>query len=742
VQGKLTFTGRIAGFSFRHKWWVLAVWLIMLVGSGAAASGMGKVLSTEMKDLSGSESAKAKDLIEDRLGKQPLTETLVIRNEQLTADDPSFQSLVNDLSRRIGLVKGVQGVMTYLEAGDPSMVSADRHAALTSIRLGTDPDKAEDDVVPVVEAVKAAARDNPSFQVHLTGPASGNHEWNTIAEKDLAAAERLGLPIALIVMVIAFGALIAAGVPLLLALASIGMAMGSVALIGRAFELSFFVTNIITMIGLAVGIDYSLFIIGRYREELARGHNRYEAMVLASETSGRAVFFSGMTVLLALAGMLLVRNSIFISIGIGAMVVTAYAIVASLTLLPALLSVIGRGINWLRVPYLGKAGYGTRFWGAVTNVVQRRPAVFVVLSAGLLIAAAVPLTTIDIGANGVETMPKDTQTYQAVKALERDFAAGRTDPVQVVVDGDINSQSVSDGIARFQQAIQARGDLQWLSVRPDESGRTALIEVATTVIGTGEEAQQIVKDLRNDLVPQAFAGSGARVLVGGNLPIFVDGKTEMNGKLPVVFGFVLGLSFILMLLVFRSIAIPAKAIVMNLLSVGAAYGLVVLVFQHGFLADQLGLIQTPQIEFWLPLFLFSILFGLSMDYHVFLLSRVKEEYTRTGNNKEAVRTGVKSTAGMITSAAVIMVAVFAAFASGSIAGIQQMGFGLAVAVFLDATIIRSVLVPASMQLLGKYNWWMPSWLNWLPKLNVEGAVHRLVPQPVPVLADDVYAAGD
>jgi RND superfamily putative drug exporter len=740
VQGKLTFTGRIAGFSFRHKWWILGVWLLMLVMSGAAASGLSSVLSTEFKDLSGSESAKAQDLQKERIGDPPMVETLVVRNEQLTTDDPQFQSIVNDLARRIGLMKGVEGVQTYLDTGAPGMVSADRHAALTSVTLGSDVTQAEKDVVKVVEAVKTAADENPSFQINITGLSSSNREFNKIAEKDLAAAEQFGLPIALIVMVIAFGALIAAGVPLVLGIAAIFMAIGTVALIGRAFELSFFVTNIISMIGLAVGIDYSLFIIGRYREELARGHNRYEAMVLAAETSGRAVFFSGLTVLLALAGMLLVRNSIFISIGIGAMVVTAYAIIASLTLLPALLGIIGGGINRLRVPYLGKAGYGTKFWGMVTNAVQRRPAVFVALSVGLLVAATLPLTTLELGANGVETLPKDSGTYVAIKALERDFAAGVSDPIRVVVDGDVNSPPVQGAVAKFKADVESRSNLQWLSATSDESGRTLIIEIASTTVGTGEEAQQIVKDLRQNIVPAAFGGSGAEALVGGNLPSFVDGKTENANRLPVVFTFVLSLCFVLMLLVFRSAAIAAKAIVMNLLSVGAAYGLVVLVFQHGFLADQLGLIQTPQIEFWLPLFLFSILFGLSMDYHVFLLSRVKEEYTRTGDNKEAVAVGVRSTAGMITSAAAIMVAVFGAFASGGLAGIQQMGFGLAVAVFLDATIIRSVLVPASMQLLGRYNWWFPSWLEWMPQLNVEGAVHHLVPQPV--LADEVYAAGD
>ncbi|HET8643356.1 MAG TPA: MMPL family transporter [Pseudonocardiaceae bacterium] len=443
-----------------------------------------------------------------------------------------------------------------------------------------------------------------------------------------------------------------------------------------------------------------------------------------------------MTVLLALAGMLLVRSNIFISIGIGAMVVVVWAILASLTLLPALLGILGRGINWVRVPFLGKAAFGQRFWGAVTGAVQKRPALFAAASAGLLIAAALPLATIKLGDPGNETLPKETGTYQTYKALERDFSTGRIAPLQIVVDGDINSPKVQAAIAGLENEVSLRKDVQWQGVTTAADGQTAIIEVIPASIGTESEALAIVDELRDELIPQAFQGSNAAVYLGGNTPMYVDVKAEMDGKVAVVFGFVLSLSFILLLLVFRSVAIPAKAILMNLLSVGAAYGIVVLVFQHGFLADQLGFTESPRVAFWLPLFLFSILFGLSMDYHVFLLSRVKEEYDRSGNNTRAVSVGVRSTAGMITSAAIIMVAVFGGFAQGRFADMQQMGFGLAVAVFLDATIIRSVLVPASMQLLGKYNWWMPSWLGWLPRLNVEGVAH---PEPVPALSG---AAGD
>jgi RND superfamily putative drug exporter len=402
------------------------------------------------------------------------------------------------------------------------------------------------------------------------------------------------------------------------------------------------------------------------------------------------------------------------------MVVVLVAVAASLTLLPALLSLFGRKLNALRIPYLGKAAFGHRFWGMVTHAVQRRPVVFLVGSVALLGAAALPLTQLNLGTNGVESLPHKTDSYQGIKALERDFSAGINDPIRIVVDGDVKGAAAQSAIANLQTKVAQDPSLQWLGVQTDQAGRTALIEVSSDAVDTGAAAKQQVNNLRSDTAA-AFSGSGAKAYVTGNLPGFFDVKNQTDSAVPVVFAFVLGLSFLLLLMVFRSVVIPAKAILMNLLSVAAAYGLIVAVFQKGFLASQLGFQRSDQVEFWLPLFLFSILFGLSMDYHVFLLSRVKEEYDRTGNNTLAVREGVQSTAGMITSAAIIMVALFAAFSRSSQVGLQQMGFGLAVAVFMDATIIRSILVPSAMQLLGSYNWWMPSWLGWLPKISVEGS---------------------
>ncbi len=737
MSGKLSWTGRLAVFSFQHKWMMLGAWLLLLIAAAGASAGLSSVLTTEFQDLSGSESRRAKDAIDTQLGRQPLTETIIVRSDRYTVSDPEFIQHYTSLITQVAGVPGVGQVLTFQMTADPGMISNDRHAAIASAAMTAEPKQAEKDVRGVVEAVRAARTDD--FRVWTIGDASANRELNTISEHDIQAAEQIGLPVALAVMVFAFGTVVSAFVPLLLGMAAIVPALGATALIGRGFELSFFVTNIITMIGLAVGIDYSMFILGRYREELAHGRPRIQAAGIAADTSGRAVFFSGITVLLALTGMLFVRSNIFISIGIGAITVVVFAILASLTLLPALIGIIGRGIGWLRIPVVGKAHAGNRFWGAVTHAVQARPVLFVAGSAGLLLAAALPLTTIDLGSNGSETLPKQTETYQAIRALQQDFAAGRSDPIRAVVEGPIGAPEVQVAIARFRSGIEARG-LQWLDLVPSDDGRTAMLLIASPLIGTGDEAQGVIATLRDAVVPEAFGGTNATVLVGGNLASYVDVQSEMDSKVVVVFSFVLGLSFVLLLLVFRSIAIPVKAIVMNLLSVGAAYGLIVLVFQHGILADQLGFTKTPQVEFWLPLFLFSILFGLSMDYHVFLLSRVKEEWTRTGNNKLAVSHGVTSTAGMITSAAVIMVAVFAAFSRGQLVSLQQMGFGLAVAVFLDATIVRSVLVPASMQLLGRFNWWFPSWLSWLPALNVEGTPAAAAGAPLPAAIS--VAAGD
>jgi uncharacterized membrane protein YdfJ with MMPL/SSD domain len=490
------------------------------------------------------------------------------------------------------------------------------------------------------------------------------------------------------------------------------------------------------MMGLAVGIDYSLFIVSRFREERAKGLQKLDALGATGATASRAVFFSGLTVVLALIGMLIVPTTIFRSLGAGAIFVVVVAVVASLTLLPALLSLLGDRVNSLRVLRRTELGSETshRFWNAITRRVMARPVVSLVLGAGILIAASLSYFNINTGFAGVSTLPEDAPSREAFDILATEFSGGLSSPVEVVVDGDADSSGVNGAIVQLQGALDKDGLFGTSRVVVNEAADTTILSFPVNADPSSEAATSSIARIRDDYVPAAFEGVDAEVLVGGDTAYNKDFFDVTNRSTPIVFSFVLGLSFLLLMMVFRSIVVPLKAIVMNLLSVGAAYGLIVLVFQHGVGADLFGFRKVESIEAWLPLFLFSILFGLSMDYHVFLLSRIKERFDKTRDNAESVAFGLRTTGGLITGAAAIMVAVFGGFAAGDLAPLQQTGFGLASAVLIDATLVRSVLVPASMKLLGDRNWYLPRWLAWLPKISFEiprekPAERVLVPNP-------------
>ena len=501
-------------------------------------------------------------------------------------------------------------------------------------------------------------------------------------------------------------------------------------LLGLAFQFNFFVTAMITMIGLAVGIDYTLFIVSRYREERANGLDKYDALGRSGETATRAVFFSGVTVVVALVGMLIVPTNIYASLASGAILVVLSSVAASLTLLPAVLSLMGDSVNRLRIPFMSRrvasdedhsAGGGV--WDAITKVVMKQPLIALVLSAGILIAASTQLFDMETGFNGVESFPDDLQSKEAFEILEREFSFGVVSPAEIVVDADLNSEAVQTGIQNLVAALEADPSFVGTpTVTENEARDLALISVPQDTQGepTGPAATGAIDRLRDTHIREAFVDVPGDVLVTGATAFSMDFFEITQRYLPIVFALVLGLSFILLTMVFRSIVVPIKAIIMNLLSVGAAYGLIVLVFQKGFAADFFGFTQTPIIDDWIPLFLFSVLFGLSMDYHVFLLSRIRERFDQTRDNAEAVAYGLRSTGRLITGAALIMVGVFGGFAAGDLVALQQTGFGLGVAVLLDATIIRSVLVPSTMKLLGDLNWYFPSVLSWLPDLRVEG----------------------
>jgi RND superfamily putative drug exporter len=480
----------------------------------------------------------------------------------------------------------------------------------------------------------------------------------------------------------------------------------------------------LTGMGLALGIDYSLFVVSRYREERGRGLVEHDAIEASGATASRAVLFSGSVFVIALTGMLLVPSNVMRSLAVGAILVGIVSVAAAMTLLPALLGLLGDRVNALRVPWLGRnvgkaEAQEGRFWGAIVHAVMRRPGLYLAGGTALLLLIASPLLGLRLGASGVTTLPDRLASKQGYEALARSFPAASASPALVVAE-------TSGDVARARSALER---LRTRAARDPAFGlgevRVSGSNIAALVLPvrgdkTGQGALDGIRRLRTTLIPQAFAGVDAKVVVGGDTADNVDFIDAVHHWLPYVFAFVLGLSFVLLTLVFRSIVIALTSIALNLLSVGAAYGLLTLVFQHGVATSILGFQHVPIIEAWVPLFLFSVLFGLSMDYQVFLLTRIKEHYDRTGSTSEAIAYGVGSTARLITGAALIIVAVFTGFAMGDLVMFQQMGFGVAVALLIDATIIRSVLLPAAMQLLGRWNWYLPRWLEWLPNVHVEG----------------------
>jgi len=568
-------------------------------------------------------------------------------------------------------------------------------------------------------------------------------QWSYVLHRFLR--HRLAVA-SLIVLIVVFAAVVAAIVPIVMALFAIAATVGLVAVIGQLVEFNLFVTNMISMIGLAVGIDYSLFIVSRFREERKKGFDKLNAIGAAGATANRAVFFSGLTVVLALLGMFIIPTTIFRALAGGAILVTLASIAASMTLLPALLALLGDRINWPRLSKRARVDSDHDpkggVWDRLARGVMARPVAF--LAAGVLILGGLGVFYFQMQrgtSQNVSELPNEFESKEAFLILQREFAGGTSDPVRIVVKGEASSAEVKTGIAALERDLADSGDFA-PNVRVSQApeGHSVLVEAFLLGDPSNDAAFQAIRDLRADIVPAAFADvPNVEVLVGGNTAFFTDFLDVADRYQWIVLAFVLSLSFVLLTVVFRSIVVPLKAILLNLLSVGAAYGAVTLVFQKGvgiwIFNDilQFNFHQVKSIEAWLPLMMFSVLFGLSMDYHLFLLTRIREEYDKTHDNTEAVAYGLRTTAGIITGAAIIMVAVFTAFASGRIGAFQQMGFGLAVAVFMDATIVRTILVPATMRLLGDVNWYLPRWLQWLPKLNVEGHEPTTMPAAAPVV---------
>ncbi len=731
-------TTALARGSARRPWLTLALWAIALVAAAAIiALVLPGTLTAQYSFLGNPDSQRGRDLLQQRLNMpQKANEVVIVRSTATSASAPAFRTEVLGLQKQImALGPGVvDSALSAYQGGDKTLISADGHTAIIPVVMAGDLTQAENNI-DKVHAIVHRADGKGGFDTLVTGTASINSDFSHTAETDLRKGEGIGVPIALVILLIVFGAVVAAGLPILLSLIAITMAVGLTALVGQTFDVSVFAINMVSMMGLATGIDYSLFIISRFREERARGRDKLDAIAVTGGTASRAVLFSGLTVVLALLGLLIVPTNIFASLAIGAILVVSMSVLAALTLLPAVLSLLGDRVNSLKLPYLGRRIIDNRAAGRTSWIARvayramKRPAVALVVGVAVLLLLAYPALDMKTGVSGVNTFPNSFESKQGFAVLEKQFSAGGVSPVQIVVDGNVTTPAVKAAMTRLTQEIATDPAFGPVQTQTAKSGDLALLSVPVNGDSVGNLALNKVRELRGTLIPAAFNGTGASVYVTGQTAGNLDYINIVNSYFPWVVALVLSLSFLLLLLAFRSVVIPLKAILMNLLSVGAAYGLVTLVSLKGYGAGVLGFQQVPVVEQWVPLLLFAVLFGLSMDYQVFLLSRIKEAWDRTGDNTLAVTEGVGATAGIITGAALIMVAVFAGFAAGDLVMFQQMGFGLAVAVLLDATLIRTILVPAAMKLLGRWNWYLPSWLEWLPHLSIEGAPPALAPAP-------------
>ncbi|WP_084127815.1 MMPL family transporter [Demequina sp. NBRC 110055] len=708
-------TGRLARTAASRPWLTVSVWFVALVAAGYAASGLGDALTQDDRIQVATESDSATALVAahneataDAVGASDATvETVVVASDNERFGSPAFAEALATLVRALDAVDGVATV-TAPTADAAGPAAADGSSALITASVTADEDG------EVVDSMLAALEDaTPAgFEVSVAGEATGSAMFDSLAEEGLVRGEAIGIAVALVILVGVFGALLAAGIPLVVAIAAIVMAVGATAVVGQAFELSFFVVNMITMMGLALGIDYSLVMVQRFREELASGRSVLDAVTVAGGTANRAVLFSGITVVISLLGLLLVPSTIMRSLGAGAILVAVMAVAASLTLLPAILRLLGQRVNAGRLP-ARHPDAEPRAWRAIARTVSARPGAWAMGGLVILGLLAAPATQMRMAFPGLDALPEDNSLRVAAETLAEDYGLGQGATV-IAVEGGASARVAVEEIASRVSADPAFADAAVTYVGDD-----AIVTSTELLDAADPEADAAIARLRDDVVPAALEGTEATAYVGGDQAEAVDFTGIIRDATPWVLLTVLGASFVLLLVAFRSVVVPTMAIALNLLSTAAAFGMLVAVFQWGWGGTLLGFPQVDGIAPWIPLFLFAVLFGLSMDYHVFLLSRIKERHDAGAPTREAVAYGLSRTGSLITGAALIMVAVFAGFALGDLAEFSQMGFGLAAAVILDATVVRSILVPALMTLLGRRNWYLPGWLEWLPQVTIE-----------------------
>ncbi|MEU2912591.1 MMPL family transporter [Streptomyces massasporeus] len=730
---------RAGGWSARHRWAAVGIWVLFVVLAMGLGSAAGRVDVKDSDQLKG-ETHTAARIVEDAGIDEPASETVLIqaRGGDLKATDPEFRDAVDAVVRA---VEGTGRVTEVTSPYDTKTISKDGHSALVQFDMRGESDTAGERVEPVLKAVEGVQQDHESLRIEEIGGASMMKTFADAYGDDFKKAEYSAVPVAFGILLIAFGALVAALLPMVLALTAIMATMGLMGVVSHVMPMSDTANSVMLLVGLAVGVDYCLFYLRREREEREAGRDAQTALRIAAATSGRAIVVSGVTVCVAMAGMLFTGLAEFEAMGLASLMVVAVAMVGSVTVLPALLSLLGERVEKGRLPFLRrrKRSGGTqdsRFWTAVLRRVLAKPVVAVVVAAGALLAISAPALGMKTQQLTLDQEFGDSlpivQTYNRLN----DAFPGGSEPAEVIVKArDINAPEVKAALADFRdRAVSSGASRGPVEIKLHDARNVAFVYVPL-VGGSDQDKAGASLDLLRDEVRPATLGKvdGLEAPITGQVAGSKDFNDQLAGAVVPVFAFVVVFAFVLMLLSFRSLTIAVTSIVLNLLSVGAAYGILVAVFQHGWGASLVGAEGVGAIITWLPLFLFVILFGLSMDYHVFVVSRIREARLRGLATKDAIRHGVVTTAGVVTSAAVIMVAVFAIFGTLSMQSMKQMGVGLAAAVLIDATIIRGVLLPAVMALLGERNWYLPTWLHRLPDLT-----HDETPQAVaaPAVRDD------
>ena len=743
-------------WSARHRKAVALAWVIIVVAALGACSAI--EADTSVEGEAPGESGEAQALIEQRFpAEQEMPQEFVVfSHPSLSVDDPGYRETVEGLLGALSTLRAwktevvggttvvhssriVAGTISHYDIGLPreaspfvAQTATGGDVTFAIVTLEGDLEEAIDNIDPVLDSVDRAREESEGFEINIGGTASLTKQLTEIIDEDFGSAGTLNIPITLVILVLAFGTLVAAVVPIVLAFVGVFVALGALTIISQVFPLADVYTQVVLLIGLATGIDYSLFVITRYRSERRAGLSKENALRVATGTSGKAIFFAGATTVFAVAGMFLVGDPIFSSLGLASIVIVVFAVSMAMTLLPAIIAMLGDNIERLRVPLLGRPAEETGgVWGFVFDRVLAWPVIPAVVTVVVLLAICAPGLNFNLGFNGPRSFPEDAEGTRALIALEENFTLGLVSPAVVVVDAgekqNVFAAEIQDSVSELLSLVgedtvspDAPEALYGpVAQEPEFSDAGDTEELFIPVNGDSGEARAIdaVNNLRDELVPAAFEDSPADALVTGATAANIDFRDKIEARTPIVFAFVLGLAFITLLLTFRSLIIAITAIVLNLFSVFAAYGLLVLVFQEGWLLEGvLDFEATGIIESWLPLFLFSLLFGLSIDYEMFIMGRVKERYERGASTSEAIAMGVKGSARVITNAAAIMVAVAAIFTFTRSIALKQFGFGLATAIFIDATIIRTFLLPTTMKLLGEWNWYLPSWLEWLPRL--------------------------